>query len=539
MWGVRFGAFGLSALSSVRSSSFRLSTFRLSTFRLSTFRTSFLRACIFGMASSLGLTTAGCFPEPRGGESSPEIRTIILISVDTLRADHLGLYGHHRFTSPVLDAFSAQGVVFDDASATAPWTLPPHASMLTGLFPLGHGVTDAETALSEEVGTLASWFGEAGWDTAAVVNAIWLKRENYGLTRDFQKYLSVENPDYSRRASSTWVTDQAIQWISDQDERPLFLFVHYYDVHADYASLPEYERLLVSPYEGLADGSAWQIEKMNFAEEHIAHCLRDFDADLCQFGSSEKPLRIDASMQRVVLGSNDIEHLEELYDAGIRQLDSEIGRLLGFLDETRRSEDSLVVITSDHGEEFMEHGRLGHFLTTHQESLRVPLLMRGPGIPAGIRVAAPVSSVDLAPTLLALGSLELPTAVDGLDLSRLWSDREPGPFASRYLYGEASGGLGRSHSLPGIYPLYRSVRQGRFKLVRRSLGSQIDYELFDLAQDPNEQRDIAHQEPDRFAALLSELERRQRSSPGSGPKGAEVELEASEIDQLRALGYAP
>jgi arylsulfatase A-like enzyme len=165
--------------------------------------------------------------------------------------------------------------------------------------------------------------------------------------------------------------------------------------------------------------------------------------------------------------------------------------------------------------------------------------MRGPGIPAGIRVAAPVSSVDLAPTLLALGSLELPTAVDGLDLSRLWSDREPGPFASRYLYGEASGGLGRSQSLPGIYPLYRSVRQGRFKLVRRSLGSQIDYELFDLAQDPNEQRDIAHQEPDRFAALLSELERRQRSSPGSGPKGAEVELEASEIDQLRALGYAP
>jgi len=473
------------------------------------------------------------------GRGRPGPSTIVLISVDTLRADHLGVYGHHRFTSPILDAFAAQGVVFEDASATTAWTLPSHASMLTGLFPLRHGVVTANNALSEEVETLAGWFDQAGWETAAIVNAIWLKRERYGLTRDFQKYLFVEEADYHRRSPSSWATDQAIEWVGAQRDRPLFLFLHYYDVHADYASLPEYERLFLSPYEGRADGSAWQIERANFADAHIAHCLEEPDSRPCIFGSKEKPRRIDAEMERVEFNAEDVQHLEELYDAGIRQLDTELGRLLAFLDSSGRGDDTLVVITSDHGEEFLEHGRVGHFLTTHQQSLRVPLIMRGPGLPAGIRVDTPVSLVDLAPTLLALAGLPGRDDLDGLDLSGLWRDSDPRPFSQRYLYGEASGGIQEQERLPGVYPIFTSIRQGDFKLIVRRLGPDAEYLLYDLAEDPEERRDIASQHRDRVTLLAGLLEQRLAEYPAAKATGEAVELDPAEIEELRALGYAP
>ena len=489
--------------------------------------------------SAFAVVVLGCSETRRAEDSTLPLRAVVLVSVDTLRPDHLGVYGHERFTSPVLDAFAAEGVAFDDVSATAAWTLPSHASMLTGLFPVGHGVMGAGTALSDEVGTLAGWFAEAGWDTAAAVNVIWLKKDRYGLTRDFEKYLSIDDPDYRRRAPSTWITDQAMAWLEDQGDRPLFVFVHYYDVHADYASLPEYERLLVGEYSGVADGTAWQIERASFVDEHVALCLEAFDPSICQFGSSEKPRRIDAEMERVEFEEADVAHLEQLYDAGIRQLDTELGRLLAFMGENGRLEDSIVVVTSDHGEEFMEHGRLAHFLTTYQESLRVPLLMRGAGIPPGRRVKTPVSLVDLAPTLLGLAGIEPPSGLDGKDFSSLWKGGSPDFFTERYLYGEASGGLQHEEHMPGVYPTFRSIRQGRFKLVESTQGTETEYELYDVQDDPGETNDLARLEEDRAAALARELGKRP-ARPGESIKaGKEVELDAAEIDRLRALGYVP
>ncbi|MCS5638389.1 MAG: sulfatase [Myxococcota bacterium] len=492
-----------------------------------------LRTVLVFFFAALIMAASSC------GRGRPGPSTIVLISLDTLRADHLGVYGHHRFTSPIIDAFAAQGVVFEDASATTAWTLPSHASMLTGLFPLRHGVITAKNALSEEVGTLAEWFDQAGWETAAIVNAIWLKRERYGLTRDFEKYLFVEEADYRRRSPSSWATDQAIEWLDAQRGRPLFLFLHYYDIHADYASLPEYERLFVSPYQGQADGSAWQIERANFADAHIARCLAEPDSAHCLFGSKEKPRRIDAEMERVEFNAEDVQHLEELYDAGVRQLDTELGRLLAFLDSSGRAGDTLVVITSDHGEEFLEHGRVGHSLTTYQQSLRVPLIMRGPGLPVGVRVEAPVSLVDLAPTLLALTGLPARDELDGLDLSGLWRDLDPRPFAERYLFGEASQGVQQQARLPGVYPIFRSIRRGDFKLVARSLGPETEYSLYDLAEDPEELRDISSQERSRVAEMAAALEQRHAGAQAAKPTGEAVELAPDEIEKLRALGYAP
>ena len=227
------------------------------------------RACATALASLL--LAVGCSDSRPGGGARPDERSqahagrpplIVLISIDTLRADHMGLYGHHRDTSPVLDAFARGGTVFVDASSTSPWTLPAHSSMLTGLYPRTHRVLTFETTLPEEVPTLAGTLSQAGYSTAAVVNSAWLRKEQYGLTRDFQDYLFVDDAQ-DRRAPNSWVTDQAMVWIRERDTRPLFLFIHYYDVHSDYSSLPQYERLFVQPYSEVADGTGWQLARAN------------------------------------------------------------------------------------------------------------------------------------------------------------------------------------------------------------------------------------------------------------------------------------
>ncbi len=476
--------------------------------------------------------------EPGAAAHAPP-RVILLISIDTLRADHLGLYGHARFTSPILDGFARSGVVFEDASAPAPWTLPSHASILTGRYPLRHGVTSSATALPEDVATLAKRLSGLGYRTAAITNSAWLKADSFRLTADFDVHRSVTNRDYSRRSPSTLITDQVMDWLKEEREQKLFVFMHNYDVHADYASTPEYERLFVDPaYTGAADGSGWQLQVANFAPEHVALCLREFDPAFCAFGSSEKPRLIDGSLPRLAFDAADVEHMRRLYDAGIRQLDTELGRLFVFLDEQGLSEETLVVVTSDHGEEFMEHGRVDHFLTLYQESVRVPLLLRGPGVPAGARIAVPVSSVDIAPTLVALagGGDGAAKEMDGLDLSVLWRSGDASAFEGRVLYGEAAGGLQYEGKMAGVYPIYWSVRRGPFKLVHDS--NSGEFALFDLDSDPGERTDVAAAHP----ALFEELERvllARRAAFDLEPTGPAVELDPQEIEELRALGYVP
>lgn len=466
---------------------------------------------------------------------TPEI--VLLVSLDTLRADALGTYGYDRFTSPVLDAFAAGGVVFEDASSTAPWTLPAHASMFTGLHPKRHGALTTATALSPDVPTLASVLERAGWQTAAVVSTVWLERDAYGLTRDFTKYRELEVPA-DRRSPSTLVTDQVIDWVRERGHDRLFVFAHYYDVHGDYASLPEFERLFVGPYDGPIDGTATQLRQANLSEKHLALCRRDFDPATCRFGAGADVLELDADTTRLLLDERDARHLKDLYDAGIRQLDTELARLFGFLADEGLEEETLVVVTSDHGEAFLEHGQVAHYSTEFQELLHVPLILRGPGVPAGARVGAPVSLVDIVPTVLALVDAPTPSDLDGLDLAPLWRGADSSRFEDRFLYGEASGGLTHRMIVEDVIPIRRSVRRGRFKLQYESIGETIS--LYDLDVDPLEQVDVAAEHPEVTAALRGALDRRHAGPDTAAPGGGErVVLDPEEIERLRALGYAP
>ncbi len=425
-------------------------------------------------ASLVALASCGTDERPR---------LVVLVSIDTLRADHLGLYGYERPTSPVLDALALESTVFDQAMSTSPWTLPAHGSLLTGLYPGRHGLTSHERYLASSLKTLAQLFSEAGYRTAAVVNSHNLGPE-FGLDRGFQQYRYVEER-VDRREPSAEITDQAMAWLKEAGKNRLFLFLHYYDVHSDYASRPEYEKDFLRQYEGIADGSTAQL-------------------------ASHREGKIS-------LSTADAPNLIDRYDAGIRQMDAELGRLLDFL----RGEDAFLILTSDHGEEFFEHGGVLHGQTQYEEVIRVPLLVKGPGVPAGRRVPTPVSLVDIAPTLLARAGIAPPDGLDGVDLGLLWAGEER---EDRCIFSEAD------HNNVE-HDITRAVRYRSLKLHFNRLSRE--YRLYDLASDPAERMDVSAGQESAVAALSEQLEKYLRGAV-EAPLRA---LSDEEIENLRSLGY--
>jgi len=461
-------------------------------------------------------------------------RLVLLVSLDTLRADRLGLYGHTRFTSPTLDLLATEGVVFEDASTPAPWTLPAHASMLTGRTPASHGVMRSKTPLVDSVPTLASMLAAAGYETAAVVSVDWLGQEPFAVTRDFERFRFHETP-LDRRSPSTLVTDTAGELVDAAAGRPLFLFVHYYDLHTDYASEASYESLFVEPYEGAADGTGLQLQQANLPSDYIAFCAENPGIKSCEIGY----LEVDGSVERVEFDERARRHLLDLYDAGVRQLDTELSRLLSMIRTKGLYDDMLIVVTSDHGEEFGEHGLYEHMLGLHQEVLRVPLILAGPSVPRGVRIGAPVSIIDIVPTVLGIVGAEPPADVEGFDLAPLWraGDDEvtARSFASRSLPGEASGALQFDDVSRPYLPFRRTLRRDRYKLVREENSKRLA--LYDLVADPGEQVDVAAHHPVIVRELLAELE--QRSLGLARPTDPRIELDPEEAARLRALGYVP
>ncbi len=418
-------------------------------------------------------------------------RLVVLVSIDTLRADHLGLYGYDRKTSPRLDRLALESTVFDDAMSSSPWTLPAHASLLTGLYPSRHGLISHERYLASGLATLPQLFSKAGYRTAAVVNSHNLAPE-FGLDRGFEKYRYVEER-VDRREPSTEITDQAMQRVREAGGKPLFLFLHYYDVHSDYASLPEHEAVFLRPYDGIADGSTAQL---------AAH-----------------------REGKVPMSASDAPNLIDRYDAGIQQMDGEIGRFLDFLGEEGLGEETLLVLTSDHGEEFFEHGGVLHGQTQYQEVIRVPLLIKGPGIPSGRRVSDPVSLIDIVPTLAARAGLLAPAGIDGVDLSGLWTG---GGLDDRYLFSEAD------HNNVE-HDITRAVRFRSFKLHFNRLSRE--YRLYDLSLDPGERDAVPAGQENAMAALSALSKRLEAFMATERAEAPSRTLSEEEIEKLRSLGY--
>jgi arylsulfatase A-like enzyme len=442
-------------------------------------------------------------------EPSPVTRPdLVLVSIDSLRADHLGAYGYARPTSPTFDRLAAGGVRFAQAVSTTSWTLPAHAALFTGLYDSAHGLVDNGLRMADAHVTLAEVLREHGYHTAGFFGAPYL-HPTFGLDQGFDVYQSCMTPELasaeSARADSFAASSfahadvtgprtlAAVQtWLEDLGERPFFLFLHLWDVHYDYIPPREYVQLFDPDYTGHVDGR-------NFFYSLAIH--------------PGMPAR-------------DREHVIALYDAEIRFTDDILGRVLDALEARGRLRDTVVVVTADHGEEFFEHGGKGHQRTLYEEVVRVPLVVSWPGrLPGGVVVEDPVRLIDVMPTVLALAGLPAPPRMQGRDLAPLWRGE---PLAEQPALTEL---LVAGRSL-------RALRTARYKWFAEEAAEPAHG--YDLARDPGEgqpiqapQEELArglarlHQDLDSSLALRREL--------GGDPVAAEAG--DSLWERLRALGY--
>ena len=443
---------------------------------------------------------AACSDEPGPGApgAGEPPKNLILISLDTVRRDRLSAYGYAKPTSPALRRVAEQGIRYERAVTVSPWTIPSHYTLFTGLYPNRHGVWDYKQALDEEIPTLAQLLAADGMRTFGVVSTQAIKSaKSFGRGFERFRYISEWRTGESGRRfiynPGVEVTDLGLFWLDEIGDAPFFLFLHYYDAHSDYSPQPRFRRAFVEPYGGELKGR---------------------NAELLQVRKGVRQL--DAA---------DVAFLSQLYDAELRQLDDEIGRVTRYMEKHGLDENTLLVIVSDHGEEFMEHGKILHGTSYYDETIAIPLILRGPGLPRGLRVEALTSLIDLPPTILSVLGREIPPDMQGIDLSADWA---PGRSRARrpLVFAEADW----QNEVPA---LYRMVRDERYKLIFNTRDESA--ELYDMHADPAEAHDVSEKLPERTAQMRAAA-RAYMSDEYRAESTEEPSPEA--LEQLRALGYA-
>jgi arylsulfatase A-like enzyme len=398
-----------------------------------------------------------------GCTSDKEVRGIVLISIDTLRADHLGSYGYSRETSPFLDQLAARGTRFEQAVSTASWTLPSHASMLTGLYPSSHRAVDADSSIAPSASTVAELLQAEGFATGAVVTS-WFVSANYGFDRGFDWFQNLDQSAHEtarKTVDAREVVDLAEEWLAERADQRFFLFLHLYDTHYAYRPPPPYKERFATDY----TGRRRKYRSYNFYKRHPP--------------TSER-----------------LAFEESMYDGEIRYVDDQLARFYDILGGLGLNENTVIIVTSDHGEEFGERGSWGHGHTLFEEQVHVPLLVAGPGIAGPQTISGQVGLVDLPPTLLELAGLSPPSGLHGRSLAPL-------------LRGET--GAGRSAAASGRPALLETSRfdTNLIGLRRRGWKLLIDLEtgqesLFDLSADPGETQNLVSDRTDIAAGLRTE-----------------------------------
>lgn len=437
-------------------------------------------------------------------EGSPNI---LLISVDTLRSDHLGCYGYERNTSPNVDRLAEQGALFENAIAPTSWTLPSHATLMTALPISAHRVRTSYSRLASETTLLPEILSDAGYGTAGFVSGSYLDA-SYGFSQGFDHYNDYSyhfvEGGYRSNVTSPMLTRVATEWLEAWRERgrtrPFFVFVHMWDVHRDYHPPAPYDTLFDPDYQGEVDGSAEQITP-----------------------------EMDPA---------DLRHAVALYDGEIRYADEHIGKMLDVLSRLGELDNTIVAVTGDHGEEFLEHGSQGHRETLYEEVLRVPMIVRFPErVARGVRVSSPVSLMDLGPALLALAGVEAPASFGlpsgGSTDARahlLKLLRNPaGDELSRPSFGEIV-----SRDAP--FKATAFVRTDRMKLIL-GLEDNPRLEVYDLVSDPSERQNRAGIDAVAEAALRNQLLDWRKLWTQGVRFDEDAQPDKRQIEALRDLGY--
>lgn len=486
--------------------------------------------------------TDGC----RGGGPRPNL---VLVLIDTLRADHLGIYGYPRPTSPELDRLAESCTVFEQAQATAPWTASSLVSIMTSLLPDAHGVQGfpIPEVLPESVTTLAERLASRGYATAAFTEGGYAKR-GFGLERGFETYPLNPGDEAGFRSNLTHPSrlrsnvDRSLAWLAKRGEEPFFLFFHTYEVHtplrppakfvrrfrADYSRMEEQARIRRaieswSETGTIAEDDAFLIRR--HLEHHPGSSVQGEISfqDLMRAHPS-----LGVQLHRGARGREYLEWFSDLYDAEIAYTDEELSRLWASLAGRRQRAPTILVILSDHGEALGDHGELLHGWGLHEELMRVALLICGmPKEFAPRRVPQLVSTLDLVPTILDL--LDVPhdaSAMQGRSLLPLLRGGEAG----RPVFGQ-------SLAVPGEERRHHSVRSARWRLITDTATKQS--RLYDRNRDGGETRDVASEHADVVAELEDLLgsqiaDSRQRArGQVLRPAAVDDQMRA----ELRALGY--
>ncbi len=422
------------------------------------------------------------------GSAPVERPNIVVLLLDTLRADRLGCYGWERAQTPRLDALAERGVRYSNAWSAAPWTIPSHASLFTSTYVSEHGIWNRWQRIPDSLETVAEVLRSNGYHTAAFTGGGFV-RAQYGLAQGFDVFLTTPSDD------ATVGFDRAWEWMRSAG-RPFFCFVHTYQVHSPYAPPPDERERLVRSYDG------------------------ELPADV------HPPDHPWGRNRENELSAADVRYLEDLYDAEIAALDGTVGVLLDRLESAGRLDDTLLVVTSDHGEEFNDHGHFDHGMSLYEEQLAVPLLVYQRATFEGGRVVEhPVHGVDLAPTLVRSAGATLPAEWSGVPLSL-----EP-PAAGRPLFVPF---LTRSDGMAAY-----ALRLGEHKYIdfphdRRPCDVLAGPKLFDLSADPDERENLwSADTSERWAEAVRQLETRYPLRAATEAVDADDAL----TSELRALGY--
>lgn len=463
---------------------------------------------LLALAAAAAVGCSGSDSGPAGRSGAAQRPNIVLVSIDSLRADHVGCYGYARDTTPFLDQLARRGVRFETAVSTTSWTLPAHAAMLTGLVDVTHGVMDNGKALSRNHVTLAELLADGGYHTAGFFGGPYL-HPIFGFGQGFDVYESCMSPgldladprprpdqhamshaDITGPRTRTKVRSWADGRAADDDGQPYFLFVHLWDVHYDFTPPPEYAELFTDrAYSGPADGALMSNPA------------------------------IEPGMSAA-----DRQHVLGLYDAEIRFTDDVLKGIWSDLAERGLTENTLLVVTSDHGEEFFEHGQKGHNKTLFDEVVRVPLVIawEGEELAAGSVVREQVQIIDLVPTLAFAAGVRHRFATQGRDL---------GPAL-------VGGSLGAREALLALgidgAPA-RALRSSQRKLYRPGPPGTALLE-YDLSLDPGERRMLPGSDAAR-SELRDALEGAKQLRDVLGTRPDTLEIQGALLQELVELGY--
>jgi arylsulfatase A-like enzyme len=460
-----------------------------------------LKSCLFrriipaALIAGLIFLAAGC-----GREQRPNV---LIITIDTLRADHLGCYGYSRPTSPRIDAFAGEAALFANAFSQSSQTLPSHTAIMVGTNPRTNKVISHESFLEADLTTLAEMLKSRGYVTGAFISSHALDSK-YSLNQGFDTYWEVQNEfsiqerQLQKSQERCATTEAALEWLERNSGSEFFLWIHWFDPHRPYDPPPRYLDQFAGGYKGMAGSDP------------------DFIMRVWQ--------------EKIALTPEDVAYLVGCYDGEVAFTDAQVGRIIDDLGSRGLLDNTIVVITADHGEILYEHEYyFGHDIGLYDECIHVPLIIRAPDEESrGIRVGPMVQTLDIMPTVLDLLGLERPSYLEGKSLVSLLGGSEEAP--ARYAFSE-------TFPFPEKCPPRHAVRTSSTKLIWQEAGGDSITRLFyDLETDPGEQTNL-YGAGLPGAARLDSVLARFTARGGIHPARIPTAEETGRLRILKSLGY--